>query len=182
MDFSKLVKTRQSVRKYDGRPIGREVLDECAEAARLAPSACNSQPWKFILVDDSGLVRKVAGCTYGGLINFNRFTDDASAFAVVVMEPGNFTSMAGARLKKMDYAFIDMGIAVENFCLQAADLGVGTCIIGWSRQKPLRKLLGIPMNKKIGLLIAIGYEKDPVTRKKIRKPLESMRSYNEFKE
>lgn len=180
MDFSELIKTRQSVRKFDGKPIGREILDKCIEAARLSPSACNAQPWKFILVDEPGLVKEVAECTYGSIVKFNKFTDDAGAMVVVVMEPGTFASSAGAAFTNTDYAYMDMGMAVEHFCLQAAELGVGTCILGWSRHKDIKKILGIPAKKKIGLLIAIGYEKEPKLRDKIRKPADEMSSYNKY--
>ncbi len=180
MNFSELVKTRQSVRKFDNQPVDREVLNKCIEVARLSPSACNSQPWKFLIIDNPDLVKNVASCTYSSIVKFNKFTDSAAAFAVVVMEPGTFTSKAGAIFTNTDYALMDMGIAVEHFCLQAAELNLGTCILGWRRQGAIKKLLNIPTNKKVGLLIAIGYEKDPVIRKKTRKPIEEMSSFNKY--
>ncbi|MDX1358692.1 MAG: nitroreductase family protein, partial [Clostridia bacterium] len=151
MDFLKLTAIRQSERNYDLRTVERDLLDKCTEAARMAPSACNSQPWKFILVDEPALVKKIASCTYSGTVRFNKFTDKAAAFAVIVMEPGNIVSRAGAFLSKTDYAFIDMGIAAEHFCLLAAESGIGTCILGWCRRKEIKKLLGIPSDKKVGL-------------------------------
>jgi len=180
MDFSELLKKRQSVRNFDGKPVSREILDKCTEAARLSPSACNAQPWKFIIVDQPDLVKKIASYTYGPLVRFNKFTDNASAFAVVVMEPGSIVSKTGAVFSNTDYAFIDMGIAVENFCLQAAELDVGTCILGWSRHRGIKKILGIPISKRVGLLIAIGREKEPKNRKKNRKSIENMSSYNRY--
>ncbi|MCK5758064.1 MAG: nitroreductase family protein [Clostridiales bacterium] len=180
MDFSELVKIRQSVRKFNNRLIDRDVLNKCTEAARLSPSACNAQPWKFLIVDDPELVKRVASCTYSSIVKFNKFTDNAAAFAVVVMETGTFASKAGAIFTNTDYALMDMGMAVEHFCLQAAELNLGTCILGWRRQGSIKKLLNIPTNKKIGLVIAIGYEKDPVIRKKVRKPIEEMSSYNKY--
>ncbi|MFO7612190.1 MAG: nitroreductase family protein [Clostridia bacterium] len=180
MDFMELAKTRQSTRKFDGRAVERDLLDKCTSAARIAPSACNSQPWKFIIVDEPELVKKVAECTYGGVVRFNKFTDDAAAFAVVVIEPGTFASSAGAAFTNLDYAMIDMGMAVENFCLQAAELGIGTCILGWSRHPAIGSLLEIPKDKRLGLLIAIGYEKDRKIRPKVRKPFEEICSYNKY--
>jgi len=180
MDFSELVKTRQSVRKFDNKPVDREVLNKCIEAARLSPSASNSQPWKFVMVDNPDLVKNIASCTYNSIVKFNKFTDSAAAFAVVVMETGTFASKAGAIFTNTDYALMDMGMAVEHFCLQAAELNLGTCILGWRRQSAIKKLLRIPANKKVGLVIAIGYEKDPVIRKKIRKPIKEMSSYNKY--
>lgn len=180
MDFEKLVRTRQSTRKFDDRPVERELLEKCVEAARLAPSACNAQPWKYIMVDEPNLVKELASLTYNNIVKFNKFTDKAKAFAVVVMEPGTFASNAGSFFTNLDYALIDMGISVENFCLQAAEIGLGTCILGWSRHKEIKKLLEIPKSKKIGVLIAIGYEKDYKLRNKIRKSTEEMCSYNKY--
>lgn len=180
MDFLSLAEKRQSVRRFDQRKVDRGILDKCVEAARLAPSACNSQPWKFIMVDEPELVKDLSACTYGGVVRFNKFTENAAAFAVVVMEPGSIVSKAGAVFSNTDYAHIDMGIAVENFCLQATELGVGTCILGWSRHGCVRKLLGIPKHKRVGLIIAIGYEKDPVLREKKRKPIDEISSYNKY--
>jgi nitroreductase len=180
MDFIELVKKRQSVRDFDGKPVEREVLEKCVEAVRLSPSACNAQPWKFIIVDEPELVKKVAACTYDKLVRFNKFTDDAAAFAVVVMEPGNFTSRAGGAFTNLDYAMIDMGIAVENFCLMAAEEDVGTCILGWSNHEKISKLLGIPEKKEVGLLIAIGRSKSGKIRPKQRKKKEEMRSFNKY--
>ncbi len=180
MDFEKLVKTRQSTRKFDDRPVERGLLEKCIEAARLAPSACNAQPWKYIIVDEPELRKELASFTYNSVVRFNKFTDNAAAFAVVVMEPGTFASHAGSFFTNLDYALIDMGISVENFCLQATELGIGTCILGWSRHKEIKKLLEIPKNKKIGVLIAIGYEKDYKQRKKVRKGIAEMCSFNKY--
>lgn len=180
MNFDKLILTRQSDRNFSEKLIDRKILLKCIEAARLAPSACNSQPWKFIVADEPELVKSIAKCTYGKVTRFNKFTDKASAMAVVVMEPGNITSKVGAVFSNVEYAYIDMGIAVENFCLQAADLGLGTCIIGWSRHRDIKKLLKVPYGKKIGLLIAIGYEKNGKIRPKIRKKTDEMSSFNRY--
>ncbi|MDX1359524.1 MAG: nitroreductase family protein, partial [Clostridia bacterium] len=76
--------------------------------------------------------------------------------------------------------FIDMGIAAEHFCLLAAESGIGTCILGWCRRKEIKKLLGIPSDKKVGLLISIGYPKNPEIRDKTRKTMDEMRSYNKY--
>ncbi len=180
MEFSELVKIRQSIRNFDGKPVDREILDKCIEAARMAPSACNSQPWKFVIVDNPGIVKKVASSTHNSAVKFNKFTDRASAFAVVVIEPGTIASRAGALLSNSDYALMDMGMAVEHFCLQAAELNLGTCIIGWCRRNEIKKILNIPLRKKVGLLVAIGYEREPNLRAKNRKSIDEMSSYNKY--
>ncbi len=176
--FSDLTKRRESVRKYLDKPVEREKLEACIEAARLAPSACNSQPWHFIIVDDPEKRDRIAGATHGPLARFNEFTHQAAAMVVVVMEPGNFSSRLGTKMTDTDFALIDMGMAVEHFCLQAAELGLGTCIIGWSRSEKIKEVLKIPKNKKIGLLISVGYPVSTQPRSKQRKA--QIHSYNGY--
>jgi len=180
MDFTELVKTRQSVRNFNSKPVERDILNKCIEAARMSPSACNAQPWKFIVIDEQDLVRRIALCTHSAAVKFNKFTDKAAAFAVVAIEPGTLASRAGALLSNSDYALMDMGMAVEHFCLQAAELNLGTCIIGWCRRNEIKKILDVPIKKKVGLLIAIGYEDEPMVRDKIRKNTNEMSSYNKY--
>jgi len=86
----------------------------------------------------------------------------------------------GSKVKDIDYAHIDLGIAAEHICLQAADLGLGTCILGWFNEQPIKELLNIPNNRKIGLLISMGYPENTDIRKKIRRPLEQVYSYNKY--
>ncbi|MFO7636507.1 MAG: nitroreductase family protein [Clostridia bacterium] len=180
MDFSQLARTRQSVRRYTEEPVEREKLIACLEAARLSPSACNSQPWRFVIVDDPVLLPEIAQNTYSKVVRFNKFTDTAKAFAVVVMEPAGLSATIGSARTSIDYAHIDMANAVSSFCYQAADLGLGTCILGWFRQDRIRTILGIPADKKIGLLVSIGHPADKRIRPKVRKPLEEMSSFNRY--
>jgi len=168
--FLSLVKTRQSVRRYSDRPVEKERLELCLEAARLSPSASNSQPWKFVVVDDPGLKEKVARQTYDPIVTFNRFTHEAPVLVVIVLEKPPLRTQAGSRLKKKEWRLIDLGIAAGHFCLQAAELGLGTCMLGWFNEKPIRKLLGIPETKIIGLIISLGYPPvDYPLREKTRK-------------
>jgi nitroreductase len=180
MDFLELVSIRHSVRKYDGRPVEREKIERCAQAARLAPSACNSQPWKFIIADDPELKAKAAKYASGGAAAINRFAAEAPVIAAVVMEKPNYKSRLGASLKDIQYNYIDMGIAVEHFCLQAAEEGLGTCILGWFDEKGIKKVLSIPENKKVGLLITMGYPRDGGSSVAKRKSIDEMRSYNKY--
>jgi len=180
MDFSKLVKMRQSVRDFSEKPVERHLLETCVEAARLAPSACKAQPWSFVIGDDRQLLEQVAKATVSALVQFNKFVSKAAAIAVVVSEPENITAAVGAKITGKPYHLIDLGIAAEHFCLQAAELGIGTCILGWFQEPVIKKLLNIPASKKIGLLIAIGYPATDKIRDKTRKPLESILRYNHY--
>lgn len=177
MDFSELIKKRQSDRKYAPRPVAREHILKCLEAARLAPSACNSQPWKFIVVDEPEKLKEMSDAAVG--LGMNKFTMQVPVLVAVVQETMNLSAKAGALVKDKDYGMMDLGMAVEHFCLQAADLGLGTCIMGWFDEKRIKKLLGVPRGRRIQLIISLGYPDAP-TRDKIRKPLEDMSSWNKY--
>lgn len=176
MKFQELVGKRQSDRKYKCEPVGRKLISECLEAARLAPSACNSQPWKFVVVDEAGLVKEMADAAAG--MGMNKWVKTAPVIVAVVLEKMNFTARIGSVIKDKEYSLLDVGIAVEHFCLQAAELGLGTCIMGWFDEKKVKKLLGIG-NKRVPLLISLGHP-DTETRKKARKSLEEMSSWNKY--
>jgi len=100
MSFLDLIKTRQSVRKYSGQAVEREKIEKCMEAARLAPSASNSQPWKYVIVDDFELKEKVAKETYSNLIKFNKFVEQAPVIVVIVIEKSPLVTQIGAMIKK----------------------------------------------------------------------------------
>jgi nitroreductase len=178
-ELLELFRKRQSTRAYDPtKPVDREMILRCIEAARLAPSACNAQPWKFILVDDTILKNALADCTSSRLLGMNHFTKQAPVHLVVVREPANLTSNLGQIIKNKEYPLTDIGIATIQFCLQATAEGLGTCILGWFDEKKVKKLLNIPKNKRAELIITVGYPKTDEIRDKIRKPVTEILSYN----
>ncbi len=177
MDFEELVKIRQSDRRYSPLPVEKEKLMKCLEAARLSPSACNSQPWKFVVADSRQLLSQLADAACG--TGMNKFAWQVPVIVAVVLEKMNVTARIGSMLKGKDYSMMDLGMAVEHFCLQAADLGLGTCIMGWFNEKKVAELLGVPRSKRIPLLISVGYPDAP-TRQKVRKPLEEISSWNKY--
>lgn len=181
MQFQELIKSRQSVRKYQEKPVEREVLLKLAEAVRLAPSASNSQPWKLIFVTEPELKRQVAEATYSRLVSFNKFVPQAPVLAVLTIEKPKLVTQVGGLVKKREFPLIDIGIAAEHLCLQAAELGLGTCMLGWFDEPEIRSLLHIPKKIRIGLVISIGYAPEgyPV-RKKIRKPQEEVCGFNRY--
>lgn len=176
ISFAELAKKRQSDRKYKDQTVEREKIIQCLETARISPSANNSQPWKFVVVDNYELKEQIAEYTIG--LGMNKFTHQCPVLIAVVLEKQNFMSTIGSMIKNKDYCLFDLGIAVNQFCLQAADLGLGTCIIGWFDEKKIKKILGV-RNRRIPLLISLGYPDSP-TREKIRKPLDKMSSWNEY--
>jgi nitroreductase len=182
MSFLELAANRQSVRDYlPGKAVEREKIERCLEAARLAPSTSNSQPWSFIVVDDPELLPAVAASTYSGLLSFNRFAEAAPVLVVVVTEPPvlsrTYVRLAAA-LKKRPYHLLDVGMAAEHFCLQAAEEGLGTCMLGWFDERAVKRELGIPSRKRVDLIITLGYPASQAVRPKKRKSLNRMRSYN----
>jgi nitroreductase len=174
-----LIISRQSDRKYSDKPIEQDKLDRIIEAGRMSPSACNAQPWKFVVVNDPSLVLKVADAASAKLIGMNSFVAQAPVIIVIVREKPNMSSKVGATIKDKDYSLFDIGIATENICLQAKAEGIGSCIIGWFDEKMIRKLLEIPRSKRVELIITLGYSLSE-QRQKRRKPPEEIVSYNKY--
>ncbi|MCK4421842.1 nitroreductase family protein [candidate division WOR-3 bacterium] len=180
MDFLNLVKKRQSVRKYLNKLVEREKIERCLEAARLAPSACNSQPWRFIVVDDPELKDAVARQTFTRIAPFNQFSLQSPVLVLLISEKPNLTAQIGEALKNKQFNLIDIGIAAEHFCLQATEEGLGTCILGWFNEKGVKKLLDVPRRRRISLIITMGYPESDSIRPKERKEMDRIRSYNRY--
>jgi len=178
--FYNLVKQRQSTRAYDtARMVDREIISRILEAARLAPSACNAQPWHFIVVDDPELKNKVADAASARLLGMNHFTKQAPVHIIVIEEKVNISSGIGGIVKDKHFAFLDIGIAASHICLAAEAEGLGSCILGWFAESKMKKLLNIPDNRRVVLDIVIGYSTQPL-REKRRKPTEEVISYNTY--
>jgi nitroreductase len=158
-----------------------EKLERCLEAARLAPSASNAQPWRYIVVTEEPLRTEVAQATFSGLVKFNRFALQAPVIVVVVMEKPRMLNQVAMQLKKKEWCLIDIGISTQHFCLQAAEEGLGTCMLGWYNEKKIKELLSIPRDRTVALVITLGYaEEGYPLRRKIRKQAEEMVSYNKY--
>lgn len=176
--FLSLVAARQSDRAYDvTRKVEPEKLHRILEAARLAPSACNAQPWKFVVVTDPELAVQVGKATAG--LGMNKFAKHAPVHILVVEESMNITSFLGAKIKDKYFPLIDIGIATSHITLAAESEGLGSCILGWFDEKEIKRLVGIPSNKRLLLDITIGYPAKP-KRKKSRKPADKVISYNSY--
>ena len=181
MTFSELILARQSVRRYAATTVEPEKITKCLEAARLAPSASNSQPWKFIVADQEPLRTELARATFSDIKLINKFTLQAPVLVVIVVEKAKLITRLAMMVKKKEWPLIDIGIAAEHFCLQATELGLGTCMIGWFEEEKIKKLLQVPSDKTIGLVISMGYavEGYPM-RTKIRKSMEEVVRYNRY--
>ena len=180
MNIYELVKNRQSTRAFDKtRSIDRDVVNRILETGRLAPSACNAQPWHFIVVDDPMLKDKVADAASAKLLGMNHFTKQAPVHIIIVEEKANLSSTLGATIKDKHFSFLDIGIATAQICLAAEEEGLGTCILGWFNESKMKKLLNIPDNRRVVLDILLGYSAQPLRNKK-RKSIEEVISYNEY--
>ena len=176
-NFFDLVNKRESCRSYSDKPVGKEQLVKCIEAARLSPSACNSQPWSFVVVNSKTKSPLVAKCTQS--MGMNKFTDEAPAFIVVCEENANLSASLGGLVKKQQYAQGDVGIAVASICYAATEQGLSTCILGWFDEKKLIEVLELSKNKRIRLVIAVGYGKNENPRNKSRKAIDEIMTYIE---
>lgn len=180
MNFEELVQKRRSVRRYSDRPVAKEDILKCLEAARLAPSACNSQPWHFIVIDEPGLRERVAERIFSGLYSMNKFAKEAPVLVAVVSEKMKFLASVGSQVRDTRYFLTDIGIACEHLILQAEELGIGSCWMGWFDEKALKDEMKIPQNKKIDIVIALGFPAEEKIVPKTRKSLEEISSFNQY--
>lgn len=174
MTFRELVLRRYSVRKYADTPVELEKIEACVETARHAPSACNAQPWRFVVASEPDLIRRIAPLTTTAGVPINAFVTQAPAIVAIVTERPNLSSRLGALVRRTPFHLIDVGIAAEHFCLHAAEVGLGTCMLGWFNKKAVKELLRIPVRKELPLLITVGYPLTDEIPPKNRKPLEEI--------
>ena len=176
--FKELLLRRQSDRKYTSQKVEEEKILACLEAARLSPSACNSQPWSYVVINEEPMLsqaqKKIA------TMGMNRFIKQVPCLIAIVLEKANFTASIGSVIKDKEYPLLDIGIAANNICMQATELGLGTCILGWFDKKAIKHIIDVPENKRIPLIIALGYPAT-ITRKKIRKPLKDIVHFNSYR-
>lgn len=153
MDFLDIAKSRQSCRSFDPeRAVEGEKIEKIMEAARLAPSACNAQPYHFtVCLGDAA--KSVARATMG--MGMNKFAKYAPVMIVISEAPYNATARIGAKVKGNDYRSIDIGITVAYLTAEAETQGLGSCIIGWLDSKKIGKICDF--SDTVRLVVALGY-------------------------
>ena len=162
------------MRRYDERSIPEEDVRSIVEAARLAPSAENSQPSRFIAVTSRPALERVARLCFSGIFRPTRFAAKAPLIIALCAERGSLVE-AGKSIKDRAMYQLDCGIAGEHLVLRAAELGLGTCWIGWFNRAGARKALGVPFHVRVVALISVGYPAaDLPPRPKVRKPLDQI--------
>ena len=171
MDFLTIAQNRQSCRSYDeNRPVEQEKLDAILEAVRLAPSACNGQPY-HLTVCTGETAKEAAKATMG--MGMNKFAAQAPILIVISEMPYVKSAALGAKLKKNDYRSIDIGIAAAYLTAEATAQGLGTCILGWLDDDKLRNICGLEFPAR--LVITLGYPReDDKLRSKKRKEISEL--------
>jgi len=169
MEFYEVVRKRSSIRKYKDRPVEEEKLRRILEAARLAPSAANRQPWHFIVVRDPK-VKEELKAAYG-----REWFYTAPVIICACGDP----SSAWVRSDGKSYLDVDVAIAMEHLILAAAAEGLGTCWIGAFDEEAVKKALGIPEGISVIALTPLGY---PAEEKgeKVRKSTEDIVHYERW--
>jgi len=180
MTFDEIVHTRRSIRAYDtARSVPAEHLLSMVEAARWAPSACNSQTWRFTVVTERALLDRICSEAMQPILP-NRWLRTAPAIIAGASDRAPIANRVGGAISGIDYYQIDLGIAMEHMVLKAVELGLGTCWIGWFRTRPLKKILGIPHRMKVLALLAVGYPAPQEPSNQKRKTLKEIASWNRW--
>lgn len=180
MDFLELAKRRESCRAYQEKPVENDKLLRCFEAARMAPSACNSQPWRYVAVTEPEKVAQMVGCVYDGVLPINRFARNVPVFVAVVEGAVQLSAKLSGKVPEQKYAQMDLGLSVANFCLAATEQGLGTCIMGWFKEDKVKEILEIPEGLKVRLVLAVGYPEKDEPREKSRRSLEQTVSFEKY--
>ena len=183
MDVKTAIETRHSIRKFENKPVEREKITECLEAARLAPSACNSQPWHYIVIDDPQIKEQFCKEAFSGIYKMSAWAANAPVLVAVVSDRGNFISRIGNWFRSTEFFLVDQGISGEHFVLRAWELGLGTCWMGWLDSTKAAKFFKLPAGKKIEHLFAVGYPAPDalVDAPHGRRKLEEIASFNTYK-
>ena len=173
MNFLEIAQARQSCRNYAQTPVEQEKLDAVLEALRLAPSACNGQPY-FVTVCRGETAKAVAAACQG--MGMNKFASQAPVVLVLSEKAYVKTAAVGSKVKHNDYRSIDIGIAAAYMTAEATAQGLGSCILGWLDDEKIRKICDL--TQPVRLVITLGYaqEGDPLRPKK-RKDLSDLTAY-----
>jgi nitroreductase len=178
--FLNLCRARRSVRRFADRPVERDRIELCLEAARRAPSADNLQPWRFLVYDDTEKKSKLAEAVFTGVYAASRKFADAPVLVALLIKENLLVNQAAGAIQGTQWQLVDAGIAGEHFVLAAAEQGLGTCWIGWYDGRALLKHLGLRgRGYRPICLIALGYPAEDISLKdRPRKTLSDIAYFN----
>ena len=180
--LQKLIRQRRSIRRFLSTPVEKEKLQACLEAARIAPSAHNAQSWRFLVIDDPEVKTKFAETAFSGIYKMTQFAAQAPVLVLVLAELDLLANRIGRRVQGVSFYLLDLGIAGEHFVLQAEELGLSTCWIGWFNMRRARKFFKIPRKFKVVALFALCYAASRPPRDGVRKPIEEIVRFNSFRD
>ena len=170
MDFLRLVKDRESCRDYTKKAIAKADLAYIVEAARLAPSATNQQPWHFYVVMEEEKRNTLAKA-------LQKFNKDAGAFIVIVEDQKSLGVRALEKVKRQMWTAYDIGIVASHIVHAATSLKLGSCILGWFSESKVRRVLGLEKKAKVRLIVSLGYKTVDGLRDKKRKAVEEVTTW-----
>jgi len=177
--INEIIQKRRSVRNYKDTPVDDETIASIINAGRLSPSACNAQPWRFIAVTEKALIYEIVNEGLGGVVP-NKWAASAPVIIVGCAQLNILTHRIGESLKGIEYHQVDLGIALEHMVLRATEMELGTCWIGWFKEKKIKKILHIPKGWKIISLLTLGYPKEVSTVQTPRLDLKEILFFNKF--
>ena len=180
MDFESLQRQRKSCRSFAPKPVPRDLLTRLVDTARLSPSACNSQPWHFIVVDEAGAKAKMVDALVDDGLTGCPWGDKVPAFILICEEKARLKPGVGERYGSQYFSQMDIGMAAMGLCYAATALGLGTCMIGVMSQE---KCTGPSTFRRTAPPVwpSLGYPaQDVPAQRKDRKPLEEILGYNQW--
>jgi nitroreductase len=178
----KLIQSRRSIRRFSNKVVLRDDILTCIEAARHAPSAENMQPWRFIVLDNQEIIQEFGDTVFTGIYRYTRWAAAAPVIIAMFTKMDILVNRLGHAVQGTQYYLLDLGIAGEHFVLQAHELGIGTCWIGWFNSKNARRFFNLKRNYRAVALIAMGYPENPPKRKRKMLSLEEIVRFNKERE
>ena len=173
MTFDEILKNRKSVRSFQSKPVDKKDLVAICDAARVAPSACNSQTWRFIAVTNPETIQRICKEAMRPVIP-NRWLDQAPLIIVGCSQLDMVANRIGTRISGIEYYQIDLGIAMEHMVLKATELGLGSCWIGWFSAEKVKNILHIQKRIKVSAMLAIGYPQESPQKSRQRKQMDEI--------
>ena len=167
--FTKLVNERQACRSFNDKPLDKRLVYEIAKQSALAPSACNSQPWKMYVVTDEEKIKQTALAL--GSTGHNKFLTNAKAFIVLAEKTAELKP--GVTFDGNHFVKYDMGELLAYITLTAKSMGVETCIIGMVDQNLIGSAVGLKQGELCNVAVALGYSNSEL-RVKVRKKIEDV--------